>query len=67
MVLIAQLVQSNISLKDEVPEALFLKMLVFWDVTSYSLATGTGMLQVCNAFVFKFKLCKGRCIVSASS
>lgn len=42
-------------------------MLVFWDVTSCSLATVTGMLQACSAFVCKFKLFKGRCTVSASS
>jgi hypothetical protein len=42
-------------------------MLILWDVTSCSLATVTGMLQACSAFVCKFKLFKARCIVSASS
>jgi len=44
-----------------------MKMLVFWDVTSCGLATVTGMLQAYSAFVHKFKLFKGTCIVSASS
>jgi hypothetical protein len=54
-VLIDLLVQSKISLQD--------LMLVFWDVTSCSLATVTDMLQPCSALV---KLFKGRYIVSTS-
>lgn len=54
-VVIDLLVQSKISLQD--------LMLVFWDVTSCSLATVTNMLQPCSAFA---KLFKGRCTVSTS-
>jgi hypothetical protein len=57
----------NFPTRLEVPEALLMKMLVLCDVTSCSSAIVPGMLQACSAFVSKFNVFNGRCIVSASS
>jgi hypothetical protein len=48
----------NFPARFEVPGALLMHIRVFWNMTPNSLLTVTDMLQVCNAFAYRFILCQ---------